>query len=175
MLNNIILGLLSKKDLTVYDIKIAMDKSIGQFYSSSFGSINPAIKKLEKQQFISCTEYIERSRLKKSYKIAKEGEKEYKSWLSSSIQQGRIKDEVLIRIFFLGDSNPQERKKLITNYLDVLKASRKDLENTREEIEKQNLSTKNSEKIKFQVSTLQFGLDYIAFKQKWFQNLLEEL
>lgn len=175
MLNNIILGLLSKKELTVYDIKIAMDKSISQFYSSSFGSINPAIKKLEKQQFIHCTEYVERSRLKKSYKITKEGEKEYKSWLSSSIQQGRIKDEVLIRIFFLGDSNPQERKKLIANYLDVLNASRKDLENTREEIEKQKLSTKNSEKIKFQVSTLQFGLDYIAFKQKWFQNLLKEL
>lgn len=175
MINNIILGLLSKKDLTVYDIKIAMDKSIGQFYSSSFGSINPAIKKLEKQQLIHCTESIEKSRLKKTYTITEEGIKEYKNWLSSSIQQGRIKDEVLIRIFFLGDSNPKERKKLITDYLDVLTDSRKDLENTREGIEKLNLSAQNSKKIKFQVSTLQFGLDYIEFKKKWFESLLKEL
>jgi DNA-binding PadR family transcriptional regulator len=174
-MNKIILGLLTKKDLTVYAIKIAMDKSISKFFSNSFGSINPAIKKLEIQQLITCTEHIEKSRLKKTYKITNLGVQNYNEWISQPIKQGRLKDEVLIRIFFLGDSNKKEQKILIKDYLEELNSSRNDLENTKEEIEKMDLSPQNKEKTKFQLTTLQFGIDYIIFKQKWFQNLLDSL
>lgn len=175
MTNYIILGLLSKKEMTVYDIKLAMDKSIGQFYSSSFGSINPAIKKLEKLELIDCKEQVENSRLKKTYSITEAGKEDYEKWLLSPIQQGRIKDEVLIRVFFLGDSDPEKRKGLISDYLKVLSESRKELEQTSEKISALNLSESDTESIKYQVSTLQFGMDYIAFKQKWFKNLLKQL
>lgn len=175
MMDKIILGLLSKKSLTVYDIKIAMDKSISKFYSNSFGSINPAIKKLEKEKLINCVELIEKSRLKKSYTISELGINTYKEWLLTPLKQGRIKDEMLIRIFFLGDSNKQEQKKLVNDYLEELNASIKDLESTKEKINDLNLSELDKEKTKFQLSTLQFGIDYIIFKQSWFQNLLNSL
>lgn len=175
MMKKIILGLLSKKDLTVYDIKIIMDKSISNFFSNSFGSINPAIKKLEQQKLIDCTETIDKSRLKKTYTITELGIKSYREWISLPIKQGRIKDEVLIRIFFMGDSNKQDQKKLIDTYLAELTASREDLEKTMKAIEDMNLSAQDKDKTKFQLSTLQFGIDYINFKQQWFQNLLNEL
>jgi DNA-binding PadR family transcriptional regulator len=174
-MDSIILGLLSKKSLTVYDIKIAMDKSISNFYSNSFGSINPAIKKLEKQQLISCSESIEKSRLKKTYTITKLGTENYNHWISQPINQGRIKDEVLIRIFFMGDSSKKEQKSLLNDYLDILNDSKIELEQTKEEIERMNLSEKNRDTIKFQLLTLQFGIDYLVFKQKWFQSLLSSL
>ncbi len=175
MMNKIILGFLSKKDLTVYDIKIAMDKSISKFYSNSFGSINPAIKKLETQLLITCSEQIEKSRLKKTYQITPLGIQNYKEWISQPIKQGRIKDEVLIRLFFLGDSNKKEQTTLITDYLKELDSSMNNLELTKENIGKMDLSIEDKEKTKYQLSTLQFGIDYIIFKQKWFQNLLDNL
>lgn len=175
MINKVILGLLSKKDLTVYDIKIAMDNSISNFYSNSFGSINPAIKKLEQQEFISCKELIEKSRLKKLYSITKQGLESYTNWISEPIKQGRIKDEVLIRIFFLGDANKDEQERLLKEYLIVLNASKEELESKKEKIEEMNLSTEKRNEIRFQLSTLQFGVDYIEFKQKWFKNLLKNL
>lgn len=174
-MDKIILGLLSKKELTVYAIKIAMDKSISKFYSNSFGSINPAIKKLEKNNMIICSERIENSRLKKIYQITKNGKEEYGKWIEQPIKQGRLKDEVLIRIFFLGDSNRRQQKKLIQNYLEVLDESKKELEETQNKVQATKLPTEQKKKIKYQMSTLQFGIDYIDFKQTWFENLLANL
>lgn len=175
MINNIILGLLSKKELTTYDIKLAMDKSISKFYSNSFGSINPAIKKLEKNKMITCSELVENSRLKKIYQITQKGKESYTNWTKEPIKQGRLKDEVLIRIFFLADSDKEQQKKLIQDYLDELNSSKIELEQTKEDIETVKLTTRQKNNIKYQISTLQFGIDYITFKELWFQNLLKDL
>jgi PadR family transcriptional regulator AphA len=175
MINNIILGLLSKKKLTTYDIKLAMDKSISKFYSSSFGSINPAIKKLEKNKMISCSQIIENNRLKKIYQITQKGKENYNSWIKEPIKQGRLKDEVLIRIFFLADSDKGQQKKLIQDYIGEFNSSKIELEQTKEEIETIKLTPQQKNKIKYQIATLQFGIDYIKFKELWFQNLLADL
>ena len=103
------------------------------------------------------------------------GTKNYQNWLFLPIKPGRIKDEVLIRIFFLGDSNKQQQKDLITDYLTELSISKNELVHTQEQIKGKNLSQEDQEKTKFQLSTLQFGIDYIAFKQEWFQSLLTSL
>jgi len=175
MIDNIILGLLSKKNLTTYDVKIAMDKSIRKFYSNSFGSINPAIKKLEKNKMISCSEVLENSRLKKIYQITLKGKESYNNWINEPIKQGRLKDEVLIRIFFLGDSEKKQQKKLIQDYLKELESSKLELVQTKKEIKLMKLTPEQKNNFKFQLSTLQFGIDYITFKESWFQNLFLEL
>lgn len=175
MIDNIILGLLSKKKLTTYDIKLAMGKSISKFYSNNFGSINPVIKKLEKNKMIICLELVENSRLKKIYQITQKGKEKYNNWIKEPIKQGRLKDEVLIRIFFLADSDREQQKKLLEDYLDELNTTKIELEQTKKEIETIKLTAKQKNDIKYQVSTLQFGIDYMKFKELWFQNLLADL
>lgn len=175
MIDNILLGLLSKKELTIYDIKIIMDKSISQFYSNSFGSINPAIKKLEKNKMLTYSESVENSRLRKVYKITPRGKEKYRDWLKEPIKQGRLKDEVLIRIFFMADSDKKQRKKLIQDYLEELNSSKMSLKKKKEEIDSIQFNLQQKEGIKYQLSTLQFGIDYLTFKEKWFQELLADL
>ena len=175
MVDKIILGLLSKKALTVYDIKMAMDKSISQFYSSSFGSINPTVKKLEQHKFISCTEQVGNGRLKKTYSITPLGKAEYDAWLSSPIRQGRIKDEFLVRVFFLGDSNPKERKRLLKEYMGIVEESRESLSVLSKDIEGRDLSSISQDSLKYQQVTLQFGMDYFDFKLKWIEKMMKEL
>lgn len=174
MLDKIILGLLSKKDLTAYDIKVLMNKSISNFYSNSFGSINPSLKKLEKQQFITCSEKTENSRLKKFYAITHLGRKVYKNWLGEPIALGRIKDDVLARVFFLGDADKSTQQQVVSAYLEDLNSAKEDLKKIQEH-SLENLSAQDQQKFKFQFATLQFGIDYMNFKKQWFENLINEL
>jgi DNA-binding PadR family transcriptional regulator len=76
MLDKIILGFLQVKDLTAYDIKKAMENSVNYFYSSSFGSINPALKKLEKMNMVTCTEIVEKQSHEKVLQHYKRRQKE---------------------------------------------------------------------------------------------------
>ncbi|HAA13043.1 MAG TPA: hypothetical protein DCE41_15670 [Cytophagales bacterium] len=175
MIEKMILGLLFKKDMTVYDIKVAMDKSISMFYSNSFGSINPAMKKLEKQGLITCSEQVEKSRLKKIYRISPPGKEAYTAWVTEPIQEGRLKESALARMFFLGDAGKEEQKHILLEYCGVILESRKELTDRKQEIEAMNLSQEDQEEIKFQLATLQFGIDYMEFKRKWFQKLSNEL
>lgn len=175
MIDKIVLGLLSKKALTVYDIKVAMEKSINRFYSNSLGSINPAIKKLEREHLITRTEVVENNRLKKVYDITDKGKEAFRNWMAEPITQGRLKDEVLIRVFFLGDTDAVERKKLIKDYIQELNKSKEELEALQKQIRSSDLSAEQLQEVRFQMATLQFGIDYMAFKQTWFQGLLTEI
>ncbi len=175
MLDKIILGLLKKKDLTTYDIKIMMEKSIGNFYSNSFGSINPAIKKLEKLMLVECSEEVESGRLRKVYSITEEGLEEYAVWLSAPLTQGRIKDAVLSRIFFFEDSSKAERRRLLKEYIEELETEKKKYEEMKAGYDALDLSAKQRKQIRFQLSTLQYGIDLMAFKQTWFEELKNKL
>ena len=62
MQDKIILGLLFYKKLTSYDMKKAMEKSTSFFYNSSLGSINPALIKLEKNEFVTFSKKVENGR-----------------------------------------------------------------------------------------------------------------
>lgn len=170
MLDKIILGFLQMKDLTAYDIKKAMENSVNYFYSSSFGSINPALKKLEKMNMVTCTEIVENNRMKKYYSITKEGKKNYSEWLKEPFTIGRIKEDSLVRLFFMGDTDKATQEKLIKEYLSELKESKKVFDNLKGSYNEKDIPKAMKERAKFQLAVLQFGIDYFEFTRKWFQK-----
>ncbi|MEN8194752.1 MAG: PadR family transcriptional regulator [Bacteroidota bacterium] len=172
MLDNIILGFLQTKKLTAYDIKKAMEQSISYFYSNSFGSINPALKKLEKQQYVVCKEVIENSRVKKYYKITKAGREVYSNWIKEPISIGRIKEESLVRLFFMGDNDNDSRNKIIFDYINSMIETQKTLKQLKEHFSQIEVPEESLEKVKFQLATLDFGIDYYNFTSKWFKKLI---
>ena len=52
MVDYLVLGLLMYRPLTMYDIKKAMEKSTHHFFSASFGSLHPALKKLDEKGWV---------------------------------------------------------------------------------------------------------------------------
>jgi len=174
MLDKIILGLLQIRDLTAYDIKKAMEQSINYFYSSSFGSINPALKKLEKQKMVTCKETVENNRVKKYYKTTKKGKKMYTDWLSEPISIGRIKEDSLVRMFFMGDMDKTMKTRLLKDYLYELIETKKAFEKLRETFSEKVVPEELKEKSKFQLATLEFGIDYFQFTHDWFTEFLNK-
>lgn len=175
MLDKIILGFLKIKELTAYDIKKTMDQSVSRFYSSSFGSINPALKKLEKQKYVICREAIENHRVKKYYKITETGFVNYKIWLKEPINIGRIKNEGLVRLFFMGDVDADSQKEIIKNYLKELEEIQDSFKKLKTELAKKEVPKEHIQRAKFQLTTLKFGIDYYQFTYEWFNNFLAEL
>ena len=170
MLDKIILGFLQIRDLTAYDIKKAMEQSVNYFYSSSFGSINPALKKLEKATMVTCNEVIEKSRVKKYYTVTEKGKEMYREWLAEPINVGRIKEDSLVRLFFMGDTDKETQMKLIEDYLVELAETKQVFEALRKLSDEREITQGFEEKAKFQLATLQFGIDYFEFTYQWFQD-----
>jgi DNA-binding PadR family transcriptional regulator len=175
MLEKIILGFLKTREMTAYDVKKTMELSINYFYSSSLGSINPALKKLEKNQEVTCRETVEKSRVKKFYKITSLGEESYASWLNEPIKIGRIKEDSLVRLFFLSDANSSSRKKLLKEYVEELENAKNEFLILKNRFTDTEIPKELAEKAKFQLATLQFGIDYFDFTHKWFSEFSKQL
>ncbi len=104
---NVILGLLSIEPMSGYDIKSTIDKSIGHFWSESYGQLYPALKKLLEQGLVSCTEDGSGGgRKKKIYAITEEGERSLATWLGSPPAPRFVRNELLLRMFFGDKTDP---------------------------------------------------------------------
>ena len=69
MFENIVLGFLSEKSMTGYEIKKQMENSTSFFYNTSFGNIYPTLKKLEASGHATCAEEVVNGSLAEGCKI----------------------------------------------------------------------------------------------------------
>ena len=67
MLDYIALGMVLDEALTGYDIKKEIEAGVGNFYTASYGSLYPALKKLSDKGYLTMMEHLHGSRIKKYY------------------------------------------------------------------------------------------------------------
>ena len=132
----IILGFLMHKSMTGYELKSLFSISFSFFSSISFGSIYPALKKMEAQGLISMRlEIQENAPNKKIYTITEEGRARFRSLLKEPIPLERAKSEFLSRVFFFSNLERAERLELVQGYLESINGERRKLEAAKPEIE----------------------------------------
>jgi len=169
MQDKIILGLLlDHEKLTSYDIKKIMELSTSFFYKTSLGSINPALKKLLKDNAVRLKEKIEKNRLKKYYSITKKGKKIFDDWVTKDIEISKIKVEILLKLFYFSKVTPEKKINLINGYLLKIKKHIKKLEQVKDHCLFNDCANKE------QKDTLDFGIDYYNFVYKWFKNYINK-
>lgn len=173
MLEKIILGMLSLKELTVYDLKKALDKSVNHFYTTSYGSIHPALVKLEKNEMVEGCEFTDGGRSKKLYSITEKGRSDFKQWLSGDIRVSRLKEDSLVKLFFFGMLDSESRKSIIENYLLAIDEAMKGLEQLRDQVRKVEVPDEFRDIARFQIETLNYGIDHSLFMNKWFNDFLK--
>ncbi|GAA5417560.1 hypothetical protein Pryu01_02634 [Paraliobacillus ryukyuensis] len=114
-----ILGLLSKQDMSGYDITSEFKKAIGQFWSAKHSQIYLELKKLLTEDSIS--QYIEISGVKlerKMYTLTSKGKEDLKSWLLAFEDHVQTeKDVFALRLYFLKDIPLEEIPSLFENQL----------------------------------------------------------
>ena len=118
----IVLGFLSLKSMTGYEIKKKFSFSFAFFSGLSFGSIYPALKKLEDKGFISMRmEIQDGAPNRKIYTITERGRKEFLKQLRSPMQLEKGKSIFLTRLFFFAHLSPEEQSGIASTYLEAIR------------------------------------------------------
>ncbi len=100
-LKSVLLGFLRRGDYTGYELKAAMDESVGFFFGASYGSIYPALKALESGGMVRVREVVQSGKPnKKIYTITPEGEAYFREQLKERPAMDSFRSEFLMQLFF---------------------------------------------------------------------------
>lgn len=114
-LQYMILGLLSRKPMTGYDIKQTFDQEKAEFWTAPFSQIYPELNRLLKAELIALIMPQEASR-KKTYQLTTDGHTLFKEWLLAPLNQGNTQldnDNFILRLHFLGSTDEKVLKHLL--------------------------------------------------------------
>lgn len=176
MFDKAILGLLRLRPMTAYEVAAAMKRSTSFFYNASQGSIHPALKNLLRDGLASCKEEKQNGRLRKRYAITAAGESRFFDWLGSPLTVNRVKDDLVLRLFFLGALPKPARQKVLAGYRAELDTRLAEIEALAAESHgrAKQLPAELRDVGAYQLHTLDFGQSYYRFVARWMDRLIAE-
>lgn len=171
MLEFIILGFLMCGETSGYDLKQWMTKSTSYFFDASFGSIYPALKRLEDKHLVIFKESVQGSKYKKVYQITQNGKEAFMKWIGEPIAFEKSRQDHLVKIFFY-EFLPKEKaianlKALVEVIEPIVK---KLISQKKEAAEKYDIY-----KFYYRYSTLIYGIDYYRFVMNWCNDMITKL
>lgn len=145
MLELAVLGLLKERPMHGYELKKQLTQKLGHFWQVSFGSLYPALKRLEERGAVESIFSGDRTRRRKNvYRITEQGEQEFYDLIEDRAQSAWEEDKFPLRLAFFRYLKPDVRIRLLErrrSYLvDKLADLRESLEDAAEPIDSYTLS-----------------------------------
>lgn len=134
-LKTVLLGFLARENLTGYEIKRLMEKSVGYFFGASYGSIYPALKELEEAGLVRSTLVVQEERPnKKVYEIDSSGRYLFRERLAEkSPADDNFRSEFLMHLFFGDEHDPESLVAMIREYEEHYRTKLESLRGVEEE------------------------------------------
>lgn len=104
----VILGLLSSRPRSGYEIKSVVDRSTRFFWAASYGQIYPELRRLEGEGLIEGEDAPNGDRPRRVYRLTDAGRDALEEWLVGRDTTIELRDESLLRLFF-ADALPREQ------------------------------------------------------------------
>ena len=124
-----LLGFLMSGSMTGYELKKKFSISFSFFSALSYGSIYPALKKMEQKNWISLkVEIQDGSPNRKVYTITDAGRKVFLENLRAPFAFESPKNAFLARLFFFANLTPEERLATASQHLESIKEIQRGLE-----------------------------------------------
>lgn len=172
----VVLGLLIYQSSTLYELNQAFKQGISTFYSASYGSLQIAVKNLLNKGWIVFQEKVERGRNKKIYSITDQGREAFFEWMFAELPENKLEVTALSKLFFLDlVEGTEPKKRVLSEIVTKIKAAEEQLIQMDEALSRLDLSPEERSRYKYQLKTLEYGIEVFAFAREWFQGLLEEL
>jgi DNA-binding PadR family transcriptional regulator len=109
-----ILGLLKEREMHGYELRKQLGQRLGFFWSVSFGSIYPTLKKLERRGFVEKLFAADQtSRRKQVYRITQAGEHEFIELISEGASSTWEEEKFPLRLAFFRYLKPETRIRLL--------------------------------------------------------------
>jgi len=150
---SILLGFLMRRSMTGYELKKAFTISFSFFSGLSYGSIYPALGKMEREGLIRMqAEMRSGAPNRKICTITPEGRKAFLAMLKEPFVFEGAKSEFLTRLFFFAHLAPEERRSSALSYFESVRQVKEGLRQAGPEIE--------AKADRFQLLCYRFGLRF---------------
>ena len=108
-----ILGLLSRENLSGYDLTQRMKGPVGYFWSARHSQIYPELARLEDGGYVTHSVIEQKERPdKKVYEITEEGLEALKSWVTQPPMPRPTRDELTLKTYSVWLADPEEATRL---------------------------------------------------------------
>ena len=112
-----ILGLLSWKPMSGYDIKKLIEAGLSHFWNESYGSLYPTLDRLVADGLARRKEQRRHGmRTRHVYSITAKGRREVKAWLGEPTDPPRTRNELLLKFFLCSRRPLEESIRLLEEY-----------------------------------------------------------
>lgn len=130
----LVLGLLSERPRTGYDIKKHVNVMLSAVTNASYGTLYPTLHKLLLEGAVKVDEIPQKGRpSKKVYSITKIGQKELEGWLQKPAAADQIKREFLLKLYLAKDLSQTHLQSLVSTRRDQIEETLKTLTTEPEE------------------------------------------
>ena len=172
----IVLGILLYKPLTIYEINSFFENGLFLIYAASYGSLQNAIKKLLKNDWIEFEEVVENGRNKKIYNLKKKGTQAFFTWMLSEINTNKLETSILSKIFFLGYIDSlQDRLSILNGMIARVEGDYNSIKAVETSIQSNALPETFNKIVKYQMKTLEYGKMTHQTALKWLQSMKTDI
>ena len=170
-IEKLILGFLSIKPASGYEIKAEVQQKLGGFIwgSISSGNLYPKLNEMKVKGLLVCSNNEDNARNKKTYELTKDGWIQLERWLESPSNHQVIKDELLLKMMFWGVGHSED-KRLIIEQLNARRIRTKDLFSVIEDWENQYNWIDQ-----YGLLTLDYGQKVLKAELEWIEETIQKL
>ena len=156
-----ILGVLLERPTTGYEIKSLMQRSTVYFWRESDSTIYPMLKVLAKEgKVLSEIVYVGKKK-KEVFFITETGRMEFKAWFESPIGEEILRNEFLLKFFFVTDQN--EMIRLFQERLEKVEKIHEEYKKIEERLE--NIADSPLRTIR--LKAVKYGIAHLESEIKW--------
>ncbi len=138
MIKGALLGLLAVKPMHGYDLKVSLDRVLGETTKINVGQVYTAINKLEKNGLITANLVAREDRTDlKVYHLTPAGEQELQEWFAAPVEKVDLRDELFVKLTLARRSGLADVAAIIRTQRSVNMATILELTQLKEAFEQQ--------------------------------------
>ncbi|WP_330260982.1 PadR family transcriptional regulator [Streptomyces sp. NBC_00539] len=159
-LKHALLGLLSERPASGYDLLKRFETSLADVWPATQSQIYTELTKLAGVGWIAVA--AEGPRGRKEYTLTDEGLAELRHWLTGTKPQRNTRSDVLLRVFFLGVLEPAEAQAYLADLIEMSERGGEELRRLADSIEWGDDDLSLYGRI-----ALEYGLRFNAMRRDW--------
>ena len=175
-LKHVILGFLSYRSLSGYDLKKAFDRSVNHFWPADQSQIYRTLKQLHKDGLISMEVVPREERLDvKLYAITETGEEALQQWLATPLPPAETRDPFLIKLYFGFMLQDEQVQQLIQAEIDQIDSFLEVYEGVYQSVTGQEQGIEGQRPFFYSMLTLEYGFQANLWYRGWLQSIKERI
>ena len=176
-LEHAILGFLTYRPLSGYDLKKFFDESVRHFWSATQSQIYRTLARMAETGWVEM-EHIEQEDRpdRKVYHITDEGLDELRHWLTTPLDLPAIRHKWLVQVFFAHQLSDEETIALFETHAEKLRQKMELFRNgVQAVVERRFAELGSARSRRLWQFTLDYGIAHLEWELQWVENALKDL